>query len=153
MFGKSLAQYLDFQKSFLALIAVVGLARLALSLAGLPHTTVRWLSMNAVFWAGLLYAGVAVHTRGFGGYRQLLPLGIAQTVLMQAIAVLGILLSIAGASNIYAAPEFSFGVRSQWLHALSHVTVGIVVPPFVFWGAASLVLLATRSLARRPAAA
>jgi hypothetical protein len=47
MFGKGLSQYLAFQKAFLVLTAAVGLARLALSLGGLPDATVAWLSMNA----------------------------------------------------------------------------------------------------------
>jgi len=153
MFGKRLSEYLDFQKVVLGLIAAVGLARLGLSLAGLPDTTVRWLSMNVVAWAGALYYGIAVHTRGFGSYKQLLPLAFFQTVLMQSIAVLGILLSIAGVPNIYAAPEYSFGTQSQWVHALAHVTVGIIVPSLLLWGVASLVLLITKKVARRPALA
>ena len=153
MFGKTLSQYLDFQKVILGLIAAVGLARLGLSLAGLPNATVAWLSMNVVGWAAALYYGVAVHTNGFGSYKQILPLAFFQTLLQQAIAVLGILLAIAGLSNIYAAPEYSFGGGSQWLHALAHVTIGIVVPPFLLWGVASLVLLVTKKVGRRPAAA
>ena len=100
MFDKRPSQYLGFQKVFLGLIAAVGLARLGLSLAGLPDTTVTWLSMTVVGWAAVLYYGIAVHTRGFGSYKQLLPLMIFQVVLVQTIAVLGILLAIAGFPNI-----------------------------------------------------
>jgi hypothetical protein len=153
MFGKRVSQYLSFQKLFLGLIAAVGLARLGLSLAGLPDTTVRWLSMTVVAWAGVLYYGVAVHTRGFGSYKQLLPLMIFQTVLVQAIAVSGILLSIAGLRNVFTAPEYSFGAQSQWLHALAHLTIGIVVPPLLGWGVGSLALLITRKVTPRPALA
>jgi hypothetical protein len=153
MFGKTVSQYLGFQRVVLAVLAAVGLARLALSLAGLPDATVRWLSMNAVGWAGALYYGVAVHTSGFGSYRQILPLGLFQTLLQQSIAALGILLSIAGLSNIYTAPEFSFGVGNQWLHLLSHLTIGIVVPPLLIWGVGSLVMLVTKRVAPRPAVA
>jgi hypothetical protein len=151
MFGKSVSQYLGFQKVFLVLLAVVGLARLGLSLSGLPDTTVRWFSMNAVAWAAAVYYGVAVHTSGFGSYRQILPLGFFQTVLQQSIAVLGILLSIAGSRNIYTAPEYSFAAQSQWAHLLAHLTIGIVVPPLLLWGVGSLVLLITKRVARRPA--
>jgi hypothetical protein len=121
VFGKKLSQYLAFQKLVLLLLAAVGLARLGLSLAGQPNGRVAWLSMNVVAWAGALYYGVAVQTRGFGSYRQILPLVTIQTLVQQAIAVLGILLAISGFPNVFAAPEFSFGARSQWLHALSHV--------------------------------
>jgi hypothetical protein len=153
MFGKRISQYLGFQKVVLGLLAVVGLARLGLSLAGLPNTTVAWLSMNVVAWAGALYYGVAVHTRGFGSYKQILPLVFFQTVLQQSIAVLGILLAIGGNPNIYAAPEFSFGAQSQWIHVLAHLTIGIVVPTLLLWGAGSLALLVTKKMARRHAVA
>jgi hypothetical protein len=153
MFGKRISEYLGFQKMILALLAAVGLARLGVSLAGLPNTTVAWLSMNAVAWAAALYYGVAVHTKGFGSYKQILPLVLFQTVVQQCIAVLGILLAIAGYSNIYAAPEFSFAAQSQWVHLLSHLTIGIIVPPFLLWGVASLVMLVTKRMARRIAMA
>jgi hypothetical protein len=153
MFGKSVSEYLRFQRVVLAVLAAVGLARLGLSLAGVPNAAVAWLSMNVVGWAGVLYYGVAVHTRGFGSYRQLLPLALFQITLQQLIAVLGILLAIAGRPNVYAAPEYSFGAQSQWLHALSHLTIGIVVATLLMWGGASLVLLVTRKIVRRAAVA
>ncbi len=149
MFGKRISEYLVFQKVPLVLIAAVGGARLFLSLAGLSNGTVAWLSMNAVGWAAALYYGVAVYTRGFGSYKQILPLGIFQTVLQQSIAVVGILLSIAGLPNVYAAPEYSFGAHSQALHILAHLTVGILVPPLLLWGVASLVLFVTKRVAPR----
>jgi hypothetical protein len=157
MFGKRVSEYLGFQKVWLALIAAVGLARLGLSLAGLPDRTVMFLSMTAVGWAAVVYYGVAVHTRGFGSYKQLLPLMIFQMLLVQSIAVAGILLAIAGFPNIYAAPEYSgppfARSANQWSHALAHLTIGIVVPVLLGWGVAALVLLITKRVARRPAMA
>jgi len=157
MFGKRLSQYLNFQKVALGLIAAVGLGRLGLSLAGLPDTTVTWLSLTVVGWAAALYYGVAVHTRGFGSYRHLLPLLFFQVVLVQAFAVAGILLAIAGVPNIFAAPEYSgppfARTPDQWSHLLAHVTIGIVAPVLLWWGVASLVLLITKRVARRPALA
>jgi hypothetical protein len=155
MFGKRVSEYVGFQKVFLALIAAVGLARLGLSLAGLPDTTVTFLSMTVVYVAGALYYGVVVHTRGFGSYKQLLPLVFFQMVLVNAIAVLGILLSIGGLRNIYATPEYSgpFFAGNQWAHLLAHLTIGMIVPSLMLWGLASLVLLITKRVARRPALA
>jgi hypothetical protein len=157
MFGKRVSEYLGFQKAWLVLLAVVGLGRLGLSLAGLPDRTVMWLSMTVVGWAAVFYYGVAVHTRGFGSYKHLLPLMIFQVVLVQAIAVFGILLAIAGLPNIYAAPEYSgppfARSANQWTHALAHLTIGIVVPVLLGWGVGSLVLLITKKVARRPAVA
>lgn len=153
MFGKRLSEYLEFQKAALAFVGGVGLARLLLSMAGLPDGVVTWLSMTVAGWAAILYYGVAVHTRGFGSYKQLLPLVFLQVVLVQVIAVAGILLAIAGLPNIYAAPEYRgppFARSSnQWTHALAHLTIGIVAPTLLGWGVASLVLLITKKIARR----
>jgi hypothetical protein len=153
IFGKRISEYLRFQRVWLALLAAVGLARLGLSLAGLPDRTVMWLSMTVVGWAAIFYYGVAVHTRGFGSYRHLVPLILFQVVLVQSIAVFGILLAIAGVPNIYAAPEFSgppfARSTNQWTHALAHLTIGIVVPTLLGWGVASLVLLITKAVTRR----
>ena len=157
MFGKRLSQYLGLQKVWLALIAAVGLARLGLSLAGLPDSTGTFLSITVAGWAAALYYGVAVHTRGFGSYKQLLPLMVFQVVVVQAIAVSGILLAIAGFPNIYAAPEYSgppfARSANQWSHALAHLTIGMVAPVLLWWGFGSLVLLITKRVARRPAVA
>jgi hypothetical protein len=151
MFGKRVGDYLGFQKVFLALMAAVGLARLVVSLAGAPDAQAQWLSMTAVALAGALYYGVAVHTRGFGGYKQLLPLVLFQGLLLNGIAVLGILLAIAGRRNIYGVSEYSgpFGER-QWPHVLGHMTIGVIVPTLITWGIACLVLLITKRVARRP---
>ena len=152
MFGKPVPEYLKFQKVVLALLAAMGLLRLALSLAGLPNDTVRWFSMNAVGWAGIIYYGIAAHARGFT-YKQLLPLALFQTLVFQAVAVLGIALAIAGKPNIYSAPEFSMGAQSQTAHLLAHLTIGIVVATLLSWGVACLVLLITKKLSPRPALA
>jgi len=153
MFGKPLSQYLAFQKVVLGLIAAVGLARLGLSLAGVSNTAAAFLSMNVVAWAGALYYGLAAERHGFTSYKQLLPPAFFQTLVMQSIAVTGIVLSIAGFANIYAAPEYSFGVQNQWFHVLAHVTIGIVVPTLLIWGVASLVRLIATKMTRRPAVA
>lgn len=153
MFGKRVSEYLGFQKVWLALLAAVGLTRLVLSLAGVPDSTVAWLSMNVVGWAAAFYYGVAVYKKRFGSYKHILPLAFFQTVLQQSIAALGILLAIAGYPNVYAAPEYSFNIQNQWLHVSSHLTIGIVVPPLLIWAVASLVMLITKKVARRPAVA
>jgi hypothetical protein len=153
MFGKRISEYLDFQKVALIVLAVVGLLRLALSLAGVSTSTVALLSMNAVTWAATIYYGIAVYTRGFGSYRQILPLAFFQILVQQVIAVLGILLAIAGYDNVYAAPEFSFGVANQWHHLLAHLTIGMIVPPFLLWAVGSLVMWITKKVLRKRATA
>lgn len=149
MFGRSWAEYVSFHRVFLALILAVGLARLGLSLAGLPDSSARWVSMNVPLWAGTLACGVAVHRTGFGGYRQLLPLVFLQLLPLHAVALLGIGLAAAGHPNILAAPEYG-GQFGHTLHAAAHLTLGLVIPSLLLWGVAALTLRITRSLAERP---
>ncbi|MFN8095340.1 MAG: hypothetical protein U0599_24525 [Vicinamibacteria bacterium] len=137
-----------FRIAALAVLAVVGLARLGLSLSGMPDSIVRWVSMNVVGWTAALAWGV-VAARSAPGYRRLLPFAISQAVVFHSIAILGILLTIAGWPNIYAAPEFSGpAAQSEWLHAASHLTLGMLAASLLWWGAACLSRLVTRKLAR-----
>lgn len=156
VFGKRLSNYLAFQKVFLVLIAIAGIMRLGLSLAGVPNATVKWFSMTAVGTVGIFYYGVVVHTSGFGGYKQLLPLVFIQNVLANSITIAGIALSMAGLPNIFAAPEYSGSFvkippQMQSVHILGHVIGGMGVFSIVGWGVASLVMLITKKLVRRPA--
>jgi hypothetical protein len=155
VFGKPLSQYVRFQMVFLALIAVAGIVRLGLSLAGLPDATAKWSSMTVVSLVGILYYGVAVHTKGFGSYKQLLPLLVIQNVLANSIAIVGIALTIAGVPNIFGAPEYSgpLFAAHQWGHMLGHVIAGMGIISFMGWGVASLVMLITKKVAPRPALA
>ena len=151
MFGKTVAQYLGFQKVVLALIVLAWLVRLALSLGGAPNATARWISVTVVLLLGVLYYGVAVHTRGFGSYKQLYPLGLFQSVLGQGLVALAIVLAIlTGGDNIYTAPEYSGGGDGKnWLHVVAHLVIGAVILPLVSWGVSSLVLLVTKKVAPR----
>src|SRR5262245_65333472 len=71
IFGKRLAEYVEFAKPFLALILAVGIGRLALSLGGVPNSTAKWVSITAVMWIGIWFYSIRDHTPGFGTYRQL----------------------------------------------------------------------------------
>jgi hypothetical protein len=65
IFGKTLSQYLSFQKYILMLILIVGLARLFLSLGGVPDSTTKWLSISVAALIGL------VHSRSYERIRKL----------------------------------------------------------------------------------
>jgi hypothetical protein len=153
MFGKSVGQYLSFQKLFLAAIVVFFVVRLAMSLAGMPNSTTKFVSVTVILLLGTLYYGVAVHTRGFGSYKQLYPLGLFQSVLAEGLVGLAIILGIVtGHDNIYTAPEYSGGTDGKtWVHVLGHVLVGGVVLPLMSWAISSLVLLVTKKVAPRAA--
>lgn len=153
MFGKSVGQYLSFQKLFLVAIAVVFVVRLALSLAGTPNATAKWASVTVVLLLGMLYYGVAVHTRGFGSYKQLYPLLLFQSLLGEGLVALAVVLGIlTGKDNIYTAPEYSGGVDGKnWLHAFAHVVAAAVILPLASWAISSVVLFVTKRVAPKAA--
>ncbi len=153
MFGKTLAEYLRFQRAVLALIVLAWLVRLALSLAGVANASARWISVTAVLLVGAVYYGVAVYRKGFGSYKQLYPLMLIQSVVGEGLVALAIVLAIlTSRDNIYTAPEFSGGGDGKtWFHAGAHVFVAVIVLPLVSWAIGSLVMLVTRKVAPRPA--
>lgn len=155
IFGKTLGEYVRFQKTFLILILAVGLARLALSLAGAPNSTVRWLSMTIVLLAGVIYAGINAPRAGFG-YRHLLPVVVLQAALVNGITIVGILIAIAtGHDNIFTAPEFSPpGNEGRGaFHVFGHVAFGTGIGSLLSWGISSLVMWVAKKLTRRSASA
>jgi hypothetical protein len=151
IFGKTLGEYVHFQRIILALILVVGLARLVLSLAGVPNDTVKWLSTTAVGVAGIFYYAIRVHTSGFGSYKQLLPLLVNQHVVAHGITIIGIIWAIAtGQSNIFSAPEYSGGQEgSNWIHVVAHVGVGMIGFSLVGWLLGSGIMWVTKKVAPR----
>ena len=153
MFGKTVTQYLAFQKVVLAVIVLAFLVRFGLSAAGAPNSVARWVSVTVVLLAGVVYYGVAVHTRGFGSYKQLYPLVLFQSLLGEGLVALAVALAIfTGADNIYTAPEYSGGGDGKnWLHVGAHVFIAVVVLPLVSWGVSSLVMLVTKKVAPRTA--
>ena len=154
IFGKRVSDYVRFQRALLILTLVVGVLRLVLSLAGVPNSTARFLSMTVVLLASALFYGVRVHTTGFGSYRHLLPLLEIQWALATAIVIAAILISAAsGTENIFSAPEYG-GTLSVPAHIGGHLLFGLVLGPLVTWAIASLVMLVTKKTAKpRPALA
>ena len=155
MFGKPLSEYIAFAKVFLLLIIIVGLARLALSLAGVEIATIKWLSITVVSLVGAIYYSIRVHTSGFGSYKQLLALIFIQSVVAQAIIIAGIVIAIVtGRNNIFSAPEYSGGGDGKtWLHAGAHLVGGILVGSLVTWLVGSLILFVTKKVVKREAMA
>jgi len=153
MFGKTVTQYLGFQKVVLAVIVVAFLVRLTLSLTGTPNSVAKWISVTVVLLAGVVYYGVAVYTSGFGSYKQLYPLVLFQSLLGEGLVALAVVLAIiTGTENIYTAPEYSGGGDGKnWLHVLAHVVIAALILPLISWGISSLVMLVTKKVAPRAA--
>jgi hypothetical protein len=148
IFGKTLSEYFHFQRVIMTLIILVGLGRLVLSLAGLPVTSVRWLSLTALAVIGILYCAIQVPRTGFGSYRHLLPLFVMQAGVANLIIAGGIVLSIVtGEPNIYSVPEYSgIVVGRPWLHAGAHVLDGLIVGPLMGFLIGSAVMFLFKKL-------
>jgi len=137
------------------LIIIVGIARLALSLAGVENGTVKWLSISVVALLGLVYYSVRVHTTGFGSYKQLLALIVIQSIVAQTIIIAGIVIAIfTGRDNIFSAPEYSGGGDGKtWLHAGAHLLFGVIVGSLLSWLIGSVILFVTKKAVQRDTAA
>jgi hypothetical protein len=148
IFGKSAGEYFAFQKGIMILIVVVGLARLGLSLSGLPASSVKWFSLTAVGVIGILYCGVRVPISGFGGYKHLLPLYFMQSLTANIIIAGGIALSaVTGQENIYSVPEYSGPlVGNPWLHAGGHLLDGLIIGPVIGWLIGAVIMFITRKV-------
>jgi hypothetical protein len=152
IFGKSVSEYVGFEKIFLILVFVVGVARLGLSLAGVPNATVKFLSLTVVFLLGMLYYSVRTYTSGFGSYKQLLPLYALQVIVGNCIVITGIIISIVTSKdNIFSAPEFSPGKvdGKNWGHVGGHVVVTFILP-LIMWAIGSLIMLVTKKVSGSP---
>ena len=155
LFGKRLSEYVDFVKVLLVVIVLVGVARLALSLAGVPNGSARWLSVTVAVWLSVLYAAVRAHTSGFGSYKQLLPVVALLNAPAQAVAIAAILVAMAtGQDNIFSAPEYAFGGDGKtWAHALAHLFIGMTVGSLFYWLGACLAMFVAKRFAGREKAA
>jgi hypothetical protein len=148
IFGKSLSDYVKFESGFLILVLVVGLARLILSLTGVPNSTTKFLSITVVFLLGLLYYSVRVYTSGFGSYKQLLPVLALPVILGSGIVITGIVIAILTAKdNIFSSPEYSPGKvdGKNWGHVGGHV-VAMFILPLILWAVGSLIMFVTKKI-------
>ncbi|MFN8006992.1 MAG: hypothetical protein U0V70_08225 [Terriglobia bacterium] len=146
IFGKSLSEYVQFQKAILGFIVIVGLGRLGLSLAGVPNSTVKFLSLTAATILAWLFVTYKVHKAQFGGYKQLLPLIVIQNLVGQIVVAAAVALAILTTRvNIYTAPEYSGGADGRtWGHAGAHLFFVTIFGSIVGWGISSLLLFILR---------
>jgi hypothetical protein len=147
VFGKKFSEYIRFESWILILVAIVFLIRLALPAAGVPIAQARWVSINLVLLLGLVYCSVAVHTTGFGSYKQLLGLLFVQNAFAHLLIAFGITLGIVtGKANIFTAPEFFGGSNgATWGHVLAHAIAWILVA-LIAWLPASVILFVTKKI-------
>jgi hypothetical protein len=146
IFGKTLDDYLRFATGVVALVVVVGVARLVLSMAGVPVSAAKFVSVTTMALLGVVYFGVKVHTSGFGSYRQLLPLMVITLGAASWVSGFAVVLAIVtGRDNIYSIPEYSGGQDGKtFFHAFAHFVIAPFVAGLIAWGLSSLVMLATK---------
>jgi hypothetical protein len=147
VFGKKFGEYIRFDSWILILVAIAFATRLIVGMMGVPIPTVRWISINIVLFVGLIYCSVAVHTRGFGSYKQLFGLLLVQNAFAHLLIASGIALAIVTAtSNIYTAPEF-FGHNDgrNWGHFALHFIAPVLVS-IVAWLIGSVILFVTKKI-------
>ncbi len=150
LFSKSFAEYIQFQKVVLTVTAAVGVARLLLSLAG-TSAVAEWFSLTAMTFVGVVVYPIMVHTKGFGGYKQVLVLLSIQLALAGAIISLGIAIAMAtGSGNIFTGAQMG-STGSEMAHMASHLIGGPTIFAAIVWLPASAVLFVTRRVAPSPA--
>ena len=111
-------------KAFIAAIAVMGVIRFALTVAGLPNSTVKFFSMSAIILAGIVYFAIASAThkeRLKASYLLILPYMIVE------VAALGYGWAT-GNQTIFHAQEYSFGMGIA-AHTLGHLVGGLTWEP------------------------
>jgi len=148
IFGKTLLEYFAFQRVIMILILIVGLGRLALSLAGVSQDLVKWVSLTGLAVIGIVYCAVNVPRTGFGSYKHLLPLFFMQSLTANIIIAGGIVLSaVTGRENIYSVPEYSGPLStSPWLHAGGHILDGLIIGPLVGWLIGSVIMFVVQKV-------
>jgi hypothetical protein len=147
MFGKKFGDYVRFESWVLILVAIAFATRLAVGMSGTPVATTRWISINLVLLLGLIYCSVAVHTSGFGSYKQLFGLLLLQNAFAHFLIACGIALAIVTmTNNIFTAPEFFGGSDGRnWGHVAAHF-LAMVLVPVVMWLPASVILFVTKKV-------
>jgi len=150
VFGKSLSEYVAFSRNVTLLILVVGIARLGLSLYGLPVAETKWVSMTLVMFLGIIYLGFRAHTAGFGSYKHLLPAIVLPNSALHTVAITGIVIGIiTGHNNVFTAPEYAFGGDGKTvLHVGAHLLIGMTIGALVNWLIGCLFLFIAKKTVR-----
>lgn len=156
MFGKSLSYFLGLQAPALIAILVVFLVRLVMSMAGVPDSAGKILSIMSVVILALPYYALVAKREGLT-FKHLYAMCFVQGVFSQTLVALAIVLGIiTGHDNIYTIPEFyppSQGGTplpldgKNWGHAGAHILfAGALVLPLLTWPISSLLLVAARKV-------
>lgn len=112
-------------KLFMAAIAVMGVIRFVLTMAGLPNSVVKFASMTVIIGVGLVYFAVVSTThkeRLKAAYLLIVPYMIVE------VAALGYTWA-SGHQTIFHAQEYSFGGTPIAQHTIGHLIGGLTWEP------------------------
>jgi hypothetical protein len=115
-------------KAFIAAIVAVGVIRFVLSVAGLPNSTVKYVSMSVVILAGVIYFALTTPThkgRLKDAYLLILPYLVIEVLALGYTWV-------TGHQTIFHAEEYSLGYGIA-AHTIGHLVGGLTWEPlFLF---------------------
>ncbi len=142
VFGKTLSEYVSFQKYLLILTIAAGVIRFGLSLGGVSEGIVRLFSMTALLLFGVAYYPVRAHLSGFGSFTHVWVLLVIQLLVAESVSAAGIgIAALTGVANTFS----DVGPGTSYLgHALAHLLGGPTVFGLILWALASLVLIIVR---------
>lgn len=121
-------------KGFITVIAVVGVIRFILSVAGLPNSAVKYVSMTVIILAGVVY--FAVTTATHKGRLKAAWLLIMPYMVVEVLALGYTWLS--GRLTIFHAEEYSVGAGIGG-HLLGHLVGGLTFEPLALFIAMEIV--------------
>ena len=156
MFGKPMAYYLRLQAPALIAITAVFLIRLVMSMAGVPDSAGKILSITFVLILALPYYALLAKREGLT-FKHLYAMCFVQGVFSQTLVALAIVLAIfTGHDNIYTIPDFYPASQGgtplpvdgkNWMHAAAHVIfAGALALPLVSWAVSSVLLVIARKV-------
>ena len=120
-----LRDHLRLLAPLLVLIGAVWVLRLVLYAAGAPAMVLHVVSVTVAGAASALLAALMIHSRRFGSYTSVVAVVFLLNCWQQFLISAAILFTaLTGISNVYSAPEFSFG-QSLSAHIAGHLTFGI----------------------------
>jgi hypothetical protein len=130
-------------RGFIAAILGVGLLRFVLTVAGLPNSTVKYVSMTAVILVGALVFAVTTKThkdRLYASYFLILPYMVVE------VLALGYTW-LTGQQTIFHAEEYSLGFGIMQ-HTLGHLVGGLTWEPLTLFLFMEVIWLVYAGVAR-----
>ncbi|MEM4251820.1 MAG: hypothetical protein QW828_08310 [Candidatus Bathyarchaeia archaeon] len=108
-------------------IGAIWLLRLLLDALGAPLELVKLFSVTVASAISVLLSAVMIHTRGFGGFLQVVICATILALFSQTLITLSIIFAVVtGIPNIFVAPEFSLPIDPHHIrHIIGHMSFSI----------------------------